>query len=113
MAFEGFVVISNWTFSGGHPILLVTTVVAVGVWATVMLLFSDCCWIQPLVSVIVACTVKTPLELSIYFLLLTVGITITSFPGKAIFLTVFTMFVIYMHPSHYSRNGLEHILLIY
>ena len=39
--------------------------------------------------------VKTPLELTIYFLLLTVGITITSFPGKAIFLTFITMLVIF------------------
>ncbi len=41
--------------------------------------------------------VKTPLELTIYFLLLTVGITITSFPGKAIFLTLISMLIIFIH----------------
>ena len=52
--------------------------------------------------------VKTPLELTIYFLLLTIGITVTSFPGKAIFLTIFTMLIIYLH-SLYSakRNGIS------
>lgn len=51
--------------------------------------------------------VKTPLELSIYFLLLTVGITITAFPGKAIFLTFFAMFVIYLHSLYTARrNGI-------
>ena len=63
IVFEGAVVTSNWTFRGGHPTLLVITVVAVGVCKTEMLLFDDCCWIQPLVSVIVANTAKTPLEL--------------------------------------------------
>ena len=48
--------------------------------------------------------VKTPLELTIYFLLLTVGITITSYPGKAIFLTVFTMFVIFIHAYIKSKK---------
>ena len=78
MVFEEFVVISNWTFNGGHPILLVTTVVAVGVWATVMLLFSDCCWIQPLASVIVAFTVKTPLESKVWDEL---GVVFAEFPS--------------------------------
>ena len=66
MVFEGLVVISNWTFKGGHPTLLVTTEFAVGVGEIVILLFGDCCWIQPLASVIVACTVKTPLESNVW-----------------------------------------------
>ena len=48
--------------------------------------------------------VKTPLELTVYFLLLTVGITITSFPGKAVFLTVFTMFIIFGHSYLTARR---------
>ncbi len=39
--------------------------------------------------------VKSPLELSIYFLLLTIGITIPSSLGKAILLSLFSMIVIY------------------
>ncbi len=41
--------------------------------------------------------VKSPLELSIYFLLLTVGITISSSVGKAITLTVLCMTIIYSY----------------
>ena len=48
--------------------------------------------------------VKTPLELTIYFLLLTVGITITSFPGKAIFLTVITMLIVFSHAYFTSKK---------
>ena len=48
--------------------------------------------------------VKTPLELTIYFLLLTVGITITSFPGKAIFLTLVTMLIIFGHAYFKSKK---------
>ena len=49
--------------------------------------------------------VKTPLELTIYFLLLTVGITVTSFPGKAIFLTIFTMLIIYLHALYTAKRN--------
>jgi len=48
--------------------------------------------------------VKTPLELTIYFLLLTVGITVTSFPGKAVFLTAFTMMIIFVHSYITARR---------
>ena len=52
--------------------------------------------------------VKTPLELTIYFLLLTIGITVTSFPGKAIFLTIFTMFIVYLHALYSAKkNGIS------
>ena len=46
--------------------------------------------------------VKSPLELSIYFLLLTVGITISSSVGKALLLTVLSMSVIYLY-SYYRK----------
>ena len=41
--------------------------------------------------------VKSPLELSIYFLLLTAGITISSSVGKAITLSLLCMLVIYSY----------------
>ena len=41
--------------------------------------------------------VKSPLELSIYFLLLTIGIALTSNPGKAIILVLFSMSIIYIY----------------
>ena len=50
--------------------------------------------------------VKSPLELSIYFLLLTVGITITTSVGKAITLTILCMAVIYSY-SFYKRRQIS------
>lgn len=47
--------------------------------------------------------VKSPLELSIYFLLLTLGITISAGVGKAIVLLILSMTVIYSY-SYYKRN---------
>lgn len=41
--------------------------------------------------------VKSPLELSIYFLLLTTGIAVTVSPGKAIVLVVFSMAIVYFY----------------
>ena len=56
--------------------------------------------------------VKSPLELSIYFLLLTVGITIATSIGKAIVLTIFSLTIIYSY-SFYKRKQIssnqEHI----
>tara|TARA_Y100000589_G_scaffold189135_1_gene179027 strand:+ start:4296 stop:4955 length:660 start_codon:yes stop_codon:yes gene_type:complete len=46
--------------------------------------------------------VKSPLELSIYFLLLTVGITVSSSLGKAIVLAFLSMSVIYLY-SYYRK----------
>ena len=50
--------------------------------------------------------VKSPLELSIYFLLLTVGITISTTVGigKAIVLTVFSMTIIYSYSFYKKRQ---------
>ena len=48
--------------------------------------------------------VKTPLELTVYFLLLTVGIAITSFPGKAILLTIVSMFIVFIHSYLTSKK---------
>ena len=42
-------------------------------------------------------SVKSPLELSIYFLLLTIGITAYSTIGKALVLTIFSMTIIYTY----------------
>ena len=53
--------------------------------------------------------VKSPLELSIYFLLLTVGITITSSIGKAIVLTIFTMTIIYSYSYYRNREILKNL----
>ena len=50
--------------------------------------------------------VKSPLELSIYFLLLTVGITISTSIGKAIVLTMFSLAIIYSY-SFYRRKQLS------
>ena len=50
--------------------------------------------------------VKSPLELSIYFLLLTVGITISTSIGKAIVLTIFSLAVIYSY-SFYKRKQIS------
>ena len=48
--------------------------------------------------------VKSPLELSIYFLLLTVGITITSSVGRAIVLAVLCMSIIYCYSFYKKRK---------
>ena len=48
--------------------------------------------------------VKSPLELSIYFLLLTVGITISTSVGKAIVLTLFCMTVVYSYSFYKKRQ---------
>ena len=53
--------------------------------------------------------VKSPLELSIYFLLLTVGITITSSIGKAIVLTIFCMTIIYSYSYYRNREILKNM----
>ena len=50
--------------------------------------------------------VKSPLELSIYFLLLTIGITIPSSIGKAILLSLFSMFVVYGY-AFYKRSKIK------
>ena len=47
--------------------------------------------------------VKSPLELSIYFLLLTVGITISSSLGKALVLSIISMTVLFTY-SLYSKK---------
>tara|TARA_Y100001968_G_scaffold322278_1_gene358066 strand:- start:202 stop:840 length:639 start_codon:yes stop_codon:yes gene_type:complete len=52
--------------------------------------------------------VKSPLELSIYFLLITLGITANSSPSKAITLSIFSMFIVYTYGLYVSRkSGLE------
>ena len=48
--------------------------------------------------------VKSPLELSIYFLLLTVGITISTSVGKAIVLTILCMSVVYFYSFYKKRQ---------
>ena len=48
--------------------------------------------------------VKSPLELSIYFLLLTLGITLTSSVGKAFILAVISMTTIYIFAFYRSRK---------
>ena len=48
--------------------------------------------------------VKSPLELSIYFLLLTVGITISTSVGKAIVLTILCMTIIYSYSFYKKRQ---------
>ena len=48
--------------------------------------------------------VKSPLELCIYFLLLTVGITISTSLGKAIVLTILCMTVIYSYSFYKKRE---------
>ena len=48
--------------------------------------------------------VKSPLELSIYFLLLTVGITISSNVAKAIVLTILCMTVVYSYSFYKKRQ---------
>ena len=48
--------------------------------------------------------VKSPLELSIYFLLLTVGITISASVSKAIILTLLCMTVIYSYSIYKKRQ---------
>ena len=47
--------------------------------------------------------VKSPLELSIYFLLLTVGITISTSVGKAIVLSILCMTIVYCY-SFYKKK---------
>ncbi len=52
--------------------------------------------------------VKSPLELSIYFLLITLGITANSSPSKAITLSIFSMFIVYIYGLYISKkSGLE------
>ena len=48
--------------------------------------------------------VKSPLELSIYFLLLTVGITISTSVGRAIVLTILCMSIIYTYSFYKKRQ---------
>ena len=48
--------------------------------------------------------VKSPLELSIYFLLLTVGITISTSIGKAVVLAVLCMTIIYSYSFYKKRQ---------
>ncbi len=48
--------------------------------------------------------VKSPLELSIYFLLLTVGITISTSVGKAIVLAILSMTVVYTYSFYKKRQ---------
>ena len=48
--------------------------------------------------------VKSPLELSIYFLLLTVGITISTSVGKAIVLAILCMTVVYSYSLYKKRQ---------
>ena len=48
--------------------------------------------------------VKSPLELSIYFLLLTVGITIDSSIPKAIILSLISMIIVYGYALYRSRK---------
>ena len=50
--------------------------------------------------------VKSPLELSIYFLLLTIGITAYSTIGKALVLTIFSMTIIYSY-SFYKKKQIS------
>ena len=50
--------------------------------------------------------VKSPLELSIYFLLLTLGITISTSVGKAFVLLIFSMTIIYSY-SFYRRKKIS------
>jgi len=50
--------------------------------------------------------VKSPLELSIYFLLLTLGITISTSIGKAIILALLSMSVVYSY-SFYKRRKIS------
>ena len=53
--------------------------------------------------------VKSPLELSIYFLLLTVGITISAAIGKAIVLTIFSMIIIYSYSLYRKSRMLKNL----
>jgi len=48
--------------------------------------------------------VKSPLELTIYFLLLTVGITTGLYPWKAVVLTVLSMLTVYLYGLYVSRK---------
>tara|TARA_A100001388_G_scaffold268381_1_gene243472 strand:+ start:170 stop:829 length:660 start_codon:yes stop_codon:yes gene_type:complete len=48
--------------------------------------------------------VKSPLELTIYFLLLTIGITISTSIGKAIFLTIFSMLILYSYSLYINKK---------
>ena len=48
--------------------------------------------------------VKSPLELSIYFLLLTVGITISTSIGKAIVLSILCMTIVYSYSFYKKRQ---------
>ena len=48
--------------------------------------------------------VKSPLELSIYFLLLTVGITLSTSVGKAIVLSILCMTIVYSYSFYKKRQ---------
>ena len=48
--------------------------------------------------------VKSPLELTIYFLLLTTGITISTSIGKALFLTIISMAIIYFYSLYLNKK---------
>ena len=48
--------------------------------------------------------VKSPLELTIYFLLLTIGITISTSIGKALFLTIFSMLILYSYSLYINKK---------
>ena len=48
--------------------------------------------------------VKSPLELAIYFLLVTTGISVNSSPSSALTLSLFSMFVIYVYAYYTSRR---------
>lgn len=48
--------------------------------------------------------VKSPLELTIYFLLLTIGISLSTSIGKALFLTIFSMLIVYSYSFYIKKK---------
>ena len=48
--------------------------------------------------------VKSPLELALYFLLVTTGISVNSSPSSALTLTFLSMFIIYIYAYYISRK---------
>ena len=48
--------------------------------------------------------VKSPLELAIYFLLVTIGISVNTSPSSALTLSLFSMFVLYVYAYYTSRR---------
>ena len=48
--------------------------------------------------------VKSPLELALYFLLVTTGISVNSSPSSALTLTLLSMFIIYIYAYYISRK---------